>query len=168
MNLAGIVPFAAGEELARHPTQGWTDAVNEIMAYRSATVTDPVTGFTVRLLPQIDESTTTTDATPTVLATVPLTAGVSYEFSLYAHCYVYADGTQGSRFTATYYFDRLAAGAAVKTDELVGCWRNDAALADPVKLVANGNNVDVVITGDATTRSWRVQVGYVTREIVTV
>jgi len=56
INEAGVVPFAAGEQLARHATQGWTDAVNAAL----------------RGTPDDEYHATTVDAVATTAITVVL------------------------------------------------------------------------------------------------
>jgi hypothetical protein len=137
------------------------------VTFSLAEATDPTTGFTVRLLPQIDTSISSTDATPITVATVALDANHIYEFGVY----VQAFGTAST----TYLFQKFSAiferhvGDAAEVAVMTMLDSRSANIASilGLELVASGNDVLVRWTGHGTVALRpRTQVGYVKRAAV--
>src|SRR3990167_625332 len=64
------------------------------LTFTAASASDPVTGFTVRLLPQVDASPQTANATPVDIATIALADNTVYQFAVYCHAYAAAYAQQ--------------------------------------------------------------------------
>jgi len=131
----------------------------------AASATDPVTGFTVRLLPQVDASPQTANATPVDVATIALADNTSYQFALYTHAYA-ASYAQQSLWEFEQFVKRTGGGAPSTIATKAGVAINPLAITGPT-LVFSGNNLIVRWTGhSSTTLKTRIQVAYISRHVV--
>lgn len=130
-----------------------------------AAVTDPTSGFSVRLLPQLDTTTQSANATPITLATITLSDNTVYEFGVYAQAYAAAYAQETVQEFGSL-CRRSNAGGATKLTDLPLLFINPLTIVG-VTIEVSGNNVLVKWTGHAsTTLKARVQVGYTSRPIV--
>lgn len=140
-NAGGAVPLAAGEEIARHPTLGWTVFVNQMAM-----------GF-----PHTTWSATTVDATITTAATVNIPTG---EVVRVASIWSAYDATAGHRLfrEAVAYYHGVAGVATSLGSEVVVIDHEDDASWEAT-FTPSGSDVLIRYRGDATNAtSWR---GYV-------
>lgn len=140
---SGFVPFAAGEETERHATQGWSDALNTLVGQQGTRST-----------------ATTTDATVTTIATVPIAAATIVDFKVRWFGQQSASPYQARRLSH-FTVRRVASGAPAQvgsTVDLLASFKDDGTWG-AMDFAFSGNNLIIRATGKAaTTIDWKVDV----------
>lgn len=133
--------------------------------FTAAGTTDPTTGFTVRLLPQVDTSVQTANATPVDVATIALANNTVYQFAVYTHAYAASYQQETLKEFAAFY-KRTNNGPALQIATKSGVDINPLTINGTL-LVQSSNNVIVRWTGhSSTTLKARIQVAYISRPVV--
>ncbi len=152
--------LGSGFSVTDNPAGGKAD-----VRFAAAGVSDPTTGFEQRLLPQVDTTIQSADATPIDVATLALDDDSFYEFKLSCQTVDDQPSVAAGIWELRRWFGRAKGNPAVLlksgTDIELDSW----TITGPT-LVASGNNVVVRWTGKAATnlRS-RIQVIYVKRPV---